>query len=271
MKIGIISSGNDTLTLRKILTKYDHEYLVYHDQTFSPFGAKDFAFILEEIKKAVSFLLSQWAEKIILDPVYELSLLGEEEHIFPLFTTYLQEYAFKHSLVGKIWILTDFGSADEVQPLLTSLAKDYQPIQAQLRTKTFSFPFSYRVKTATARPQGIADLGVHNPYLIRTLKNDLRYFKDANVDTLLPMHYHYFRMQRTIKGFFNFHKTRFHDLSVVEECFVALQNPPSPPLEKGVYSVHLRTNQDPKFLLKEKELIRLLQRGKGVELKIEKI
>ena len=59
MKIGIISSGNDTLTLRKILTKYDHEYLVYHDQTFSPFGAKDFAFILEEIKKAVSFLLSQ--------------------------------------------------------------------------------------------------------------------------------------------------------------------------------------------------------------------
>ena len=51
------------------------------------------------------------------------------------------------------------------------------------------------------------------------MKNDLRYFKDAYVDTVLPMHYNYFRMQRAIKSFFNFHKIRFHDFSVVEECF----------------------------------------------------
>jgi hypothetical protein len=61
--------------------------------------------------------------------------------------------------------------------------------------------------------------------LIRTLKNDLRYFKDALVDTIIPLHYHYFRMQRTIKGFFNFNKIRFHDLSVVEECFKKLIAP----------------------------------------------
>ena len=101
MKIGIVSSGNDTLALRKILTKYDHEYLVYHDQTHFPFGTKDFTFILEEIKKAVSFLLSQGAETVILEPVYELALTGGSP-ILPLFTTYLHTYAFKHSLVGKI-------------------------------------------------------------------------------------------------------------------------------------------------------------------------
>jgi hypothetical protein len=58
MKIGIVSSGNETLALWKILTKYNHEYLVYHDQSFFPFGSKDFSFIGEEIQKAVLFLRS---------------------------------------------------------------------------------------------------------------------------------------------------------------------------------------------------------------------
>jgi hypothetical protein len=148
-----------------------------------------------------------------------------------------------------------------------SASTSYQPTQNQQHTKTFNFPFQYRVKVATARSAGIADLGVHNPYLIRTLKNDLRYFKDANIDTLVPMQYHYFRMQRTMKAFFNFHKTRFHDLSVVEKCFQKLiENKVSSP-----YSVRVRTNQNPKFLLKEKELVWLLERGKSVKMKIEKI
>jgi hypothetical protein len=99
------------------------------------------------------------------------------------------------------------------------------------------------------------------------LKNDLRYFKDANIDTLVPMQYHYFRMQRTIKGFFNFHKTRFHDLSVVEECFKKLTENEAP----SPYRVNIRTNQSPTFLLKEKELVWLLQRGKEVKLEIERI
>jgi hypothetical protein len=74
-------------------------------------------------------------------------------------------------------------------------------------------------------------------------------------------------MQRTIKSFFNFHKTKFHDLSVIEECFKKLtENGQLSP-----YSVTIRTNQSPDFLLKEKELVWLLQRGKGVQLKIETI
>jgi hypothetical protein len=136
-----------------------------------------------------------------------------------------------------------------------------------MNIKKFSFPFHYRVKAAKARPLGIADLGVHNPYLIRTLKNDLRYFKDANVDTLVPMHYHYFRMQRTIKGFFNFHKTRFYDLSVVEECFRKLMEGK----ESCPYGVRVWTNQSLQFLLREKELVWLLERGKNVKMQVERV
>ncbi|MDR2416239.1 MAG: hypothetical protein LBD75_06675 [Candidatus Peribacteria bacterium] len=121
MKIGIISSGNETLALRKILTKYNHEYLVYHDQTFFPFGSKDFEFMLKEIQKAVQFLKEQGAEVILLDPVYELALAADEPTLLPLFTTYLQKYVFKYSLVGKIGIVTDIGSSNEVQKLLCNV------------------------------------------------------------------------------------------------------------------------------------------------------
>ena len=105
MKIGIVSSGNETLALWKILTKYNHEYIIYHDQLHFPFGAKDVEYIGEEIKKAVSVLKEQGVEKVILDPIYELILLQDEEvknDILPVFKTYLTEYVFPYSLVGKI-------------------------------------------------------------------------------------------------------------------------------------------------------------------------
>jgi hypothetical protein len=163
--------------------------------------------------------------------------------------------------------LTDFGSCDTVQEFIIEAAKGYQLTENQKNIKKFSFPFHYRVKAANARPAGIASLGTHNPYLIRTLKNDLRYFKDAKVDTLVPMHYQYFRMQRTIKGFFNFHKTRFHDLSAIDICFKNLVAGQA----SLAYSVHLRTNQDEKFLFREKELMWLLERGKRVKMQVARI
>ena len=105
MKIGIVSCGNETLALWKILTKYDHEYFIYHDQLHFPFGMKDFDYMLQEIKQAITFLKEQGVEGIILDPVYELALLQDQEvgkDILPVFKTYLMKYVFPFSLVGKI-------------------------------------------------------------------------------------------------------------------------------------------------------------------------
>ena len=51
------------------------------------------------------------------------------------------------------------------------------------------------------------------------MKNDLRYFKDARIDSFVPMHYRMFEMQRSIKSCFNAHKIRFHDFSFLEESF----------------------------------------------------
>ena len=270
MKIGIVSSWVDTLSLFKFLTRYDHQYLVYCDQEAFPYSEKSLDFVLSRIEKAGEFLKSKWAEVIIVDPIYELALkYGEKKpnfDIFPLFQQYLHEYAFNHSLVGKIWILSDFWSCSNVQKLLENEEKSYNPTDSQKSIKKFSYPFHYRVKSASSRVANINDLWVHNPYLIRTMKNDLRYFKDASVDTILPMNYHYFRMQRAIKSFFNFRKTRFHDFSVIEECFQNL-------VEKSdwKYWVTVRINQPSEFLHRYKELMWLMQRGKSVNVDIQEI
>lgn len=42
MKIGIVTSSNDMLTLFKFLTKYDHEYVVYYDQSHQFYGDQTF-------------------------------------------------------------------------------------------------------------------------------------------------------------------------------------------------------------------------------------
>ena len=270
MKIGIISSWIDTLALFQFLTRYDNEYLIYCDQTNFPYWEKSLDYVLECIEKAWEFLTKQWAEIIIVDPVYELAFKHSNKKlwskILPLFQEYIHKYAFKYSLVGKIWILSDFWSSSKIQELCEKETKDYKPTIEQESIKKFSYPFHYRVKSAHSRTTNINDLWVHNPYLIRTMKNDLRYFKDAYVDTILPMHYHYFRMQRSIKSFFNFHKIRFHDFSIVEECFTNL-------IEKSdwKYWVKIRINQPSEFLIRNKQVMWLIQRWKSVNVNIEEI
>ena len=226
MKLGIISSWIDTLALFKILSRYDNEYLVYCDQEGFPYWEKSIGSVLERIEMAWEFLISKWVDTIIVDPVYELAIKYENNWIWfdvlPLFQNYLYNFVFRHSLVGKIWIFSDFWSFWNVQWLFENEEKCYSPTDEQKLIKKFSYPFHYRIKFVSSWTMNINDLWVHNPFLIRTMKNDLRYFKDAYVDTVVPMHYNYFCMQRTIKSFFNFHKIRFHDFSAVESCFTWL-------------------------------------------------
>ena len=271
MNIGIISSWIDTLALFQFLTRYDNEYFVYCDQEWFPYWEKSLDFALNRIEKAREFLIKKWADIIIVDPIYELSLKYSKKNlsfkVLPLFERYLHDYAFKYSLVGKIWILSDFWSSWNVQKFFEYEEKNYKPTEEQKSIKKFSYPFHYWVKSTWSWTENINDLWVHNPYLIRTMKNDLRYFKDAYVDTVLPMHYNYFGMQRAIKSFFNFHKIRFHDFSVVEECFKSLMVENS----NWNYGVKVWINQPSIFLIRNKQLMWLMQRWKGVKVAIEEI
>lgn len=107
MKIGIVSSANESLLLFQFLCRYDHEYVIYYDSAHAPYGKKYFETSLSAVQKGIDFLLAQGVEKIILPPVYELYYLEDNvapfaTKILPLFSEYLLQQVFPYSLVGKI-------------------------------------------------------------------------------------------------------------------------------------------------------------------------
>ena len=94
------------------------------------------------------------------------------------------------------------------------------------------------------------------------IKQDLRYFKDAAVDTVIPLNYSYFLAERTIKKFFNFRKIRFHGLDKLEKSFKNLtQNVQSSP-----YQVKIHTTDSALTLTSSKKMLRLIQRGQSIEI-----
>ena len=149
MKIGIITSGNEWLTLFKFLHKFNHNYYVYYDQNNRPYGDKDFDVSLRCIEKWVEYLQAQWIEKIIVSPVYELYFLEKNKYvdiILPMFENYMMNCVFANSLVWKIWFMWDFADVEVAQNLVYNLSKKYTLSDNQRKIKKFHFHFSFWVK-----------------------------------------------------------------------------------------------------------------------------
>ena len=89
----------------------------------------------------------------------------------------------------------------------------------QKSIRKFHFPFSRWAKEVPLRKYFLAKLSFSSMMVNRVVKEDLKYFKDAMVDTLIPLNYGYFNYQNTITKFLNFKKIRFHKLEKIEELF----------------------------------------------------
>lgn len=95
------------------------------------------------------------------------------------------------------------------------------------------------------------------------LKHELRYFKDAHVDTVIPLNYLYFNAEKTIAKFFNFRKIRFHRLAKLEQIFLDL----TAKKENSDYAISIFATDHKAFLLREKRMLWKLQRGKQLSIK----
>ena len=268
MKIWIITSGSESLTLFRFLAKYDHEYVVYYDDLHWPYGDKSFDQSLSFVEAGIAYLTKQNVDAIIVSPVYELYIMQssafrmQKKNILPLFTSYIKEYCFAHSLVGKIGVLGDFADIEKAQSLLQKLEKTYTPTTNQKSIKKFHMPFHYRAKEVPSRKYYLTDLSYSHILVNKILKFDLRYFKDAMADTLIPFNYWYFHYQSTITKFLNFKKIRFHTIEKLEHIFQWLAGE----TKKGSYAVTVAYTGHAEFLKREKRVIRLLQRGKHTEI-----
>jgi hypothetical protein len=260
MKIGILSSGNENFALRPELQVLDHEYCVVCDLKFRPIQEKWQELSFERTKIFLDFFRKQNCEKVILSPLEELFFLDQEEQkdlIFPLFTQYLLGECFQKSLVWKLWLLGNFNDR-EAQNFFQNLAKKYFLSSAQSAIKKFQFPFAYWFREVPVWRYPFSKKILSQFVVNKQMKLDLRYFKDADVDTIIPLNYGFFHEEKTILRFFNAHRCKFHSLKSL--CL------PLWGLPKTNYAVELFVTADGHQIFEDKTLMYRLQRGKSIEI-----
>lgn len=253
------------LTLSKFLSTYDHEYIIYYDDLLRPYGDKPAALVQAVIADAMDVLIKRGVDTIILPPVRELAFRAHEK-VLPLFQTYLTDYCFTNSLVGKMWAIGDRSDIQIAQPLLESVAAEHTLTDNQQKIKKFHHPMNRWLKETPLRKYFLTVLSYSDPMANKVAKFDLRYFKDANVDTLIPLNYGYFNYQNTVTKFLNFKKCRFHKLDKVQHSFEKIVP------EKGTkYWISILYTGQKELLERQKKIIWTLQRGKSIEVQREKI
>lgn len=117
------------------------------------------------------------------------------------------------------------------------LSKQYRLQPHQLNTRSFHQPLAQRTKDTSLWNYLKQYTGARTTMINKIIKFDLKYFKDANVDTLIPLRYEYFSYQRTISQFFNQKKQKFHKRSVIQELSHAL----FPTIEDTITTINIYT------------------------------
>lgn len=168
---------------------------MYYDFFHRPYGDKTFDQSLACVEKGIEYLEQHGVEAIIVPPVYELFLIQnsevsiQKEKILPLFSIYVRDYCFKYSLVGKIGLFGDFADIEKAQELIKKIEKEYVLHDNQKNIKKFHFPFVYRAKETPLWKYYLTSLSYSNILVNKIIKFDLRYFKDAMTDTVIPLNY----------------------------------------------------------------------------------
>ncbi len=228
MHIWIISAGTENLVLMRFLQRFDCTYSVLLDSAYRPYGDKDTDVLLLRYVKLIETLIKKWADYVIVHPIYEMRLLQNidnpaiglvKKYILPLFGSYLHTFCLWESLIWKIWCLWTTWDIIHTQNLIQNEIKNYTLSDKQTNTKRFHTQFAFRTKTVPLRNYMLTSLSPREYFANTVIKFDCRYFKDAGVDTIIPLQYSYFLYQKTITNFFNQNKQKFHWLQKVEQCF----------------------------------------------------
>ena len=196
MKLGIFSSWLENLSLLKILKQYNVDLIVYINQDAWPIEDKTLEFQEKYINEAIEKLQKEWAEKIILHPIWELKYQNED-FIFPLYKKLIDQ-TLKYSIVGKIGLFGNTLDLNEVEKFLLEYVKNYQPTPRQKKIKKFDCCKFYKKEISVWKYNTVV-LWKRNWMLRKLIKTDLRYFFDCWVDSILPTTYDIFHFEHIIK------------------------------------------------------------------------
>ncbi len=260
------------LPLMQILNQYDHEYHFWLDRAYRPRGDKSSELRERRVQEWCDYLDKLGMDVIIVPPMCELAASNYQlsASVLPLFETYILEYALKYSIVGKLWLLCDQADMEWAQQVISEMASKYTPTDNQKNIKKFHTPFAMWKKNLRMWTYFITTYGRRDSMVRKTLKYDLRYFSDADVDTLIPMSRGHLFFQKIIKTRINRKKKRFHWLDAVKECFERIIGDKWQ-VAGGKYSMTLHCTDMPTPILAEQKWMSVLGRGGEVEVKIEEI
>jgi len=260
------------LALFSFLHRSEHEYIVRYDDAGAFWGDSSQEFVMNRVSLGIDFLLSKGVDVIIVSPIVELLLNSwtldyiSKIQILPLFSRYVLDECLPFSLVGKIGFMGDYLDVKIGQDLLKKLTANLVLTDNQRGIKKFHFPLAWWGKEVRLWNPLLENLSWSSTLLNTLIKNDLKYFKNAAVDTVIPMNYSYFWVQKTLQHLFNFNKTRFHGIEKLETVFQKLVTGKS-----STYKVSVFHTGHGEFLTRNKRLLWLLDKWKSGKVDIAKI
>jgi len=272
MKLGLVASDRDSLALCEFLARSGVELEILLDDRGGPWGEKSWDFVAGRVQKSLEFLRGRGVDAVILPPVWELAM-AEDEKILPLFQKILGEEVLPWSVAGKIGLLADLveeKSQENALRLVEEFAKkNFVPTERQQKIGKFGLKFW--LKSSPIRKSFRARLGVNHPMAGRVLRMDLRKFRDAGVDSLLPLDRGFWFFAKKIRGRARTKRVKFKDLRVVEEKFREIVAEKFGENREGDFSVRIFFTDSGAKIRGDKLLLWQLGRGEKVEILWEKL
>lgn len=135
----------------------------------------------------------------------------------------------------------------------------------QSNTKSFHASFAWWTREVSLRNYLLRRLSPRQ-YMVNTIiKHDLRYFKDAAVDTILPLQYNYFAFEKIIARYFGARRYKFHPMSSIASCFAAWYEE-NKEISSAAYTISLHATGSMHMLTQQKHLLAIMTRGGQEEL-----
>lgn len=266
----IITSGTENFNIVKLCQQLSIDHTIVIDSLFWPYQDKEEMFVQERVTKIMEYMSTQWATHFILPPGLELSLFNNNStfNILPLFKNYLI-HCLNHSLVGKIGFVGWHSDISQIESLFETMIKEYRLTENQSNTKRFKL--SKRIKDTSMRWYFTRLFSPRNMMINTIIKTDLRYFKDANVDTIIPLDYSYFNYQKTITSFFNQKRQQFHKRDILKEIFQTTISQETFWTLKNLWTLQLYYTGSLHLISENKKWERLLSQGKQKTIEYKKI
>ncbi len=273
MRIGILLSGYEQLPLFSVLNKFDCEYEIFVDRKYRPWPEKSNDLVNERIEYGLDYLINTIeVDYCIVPALYELEYLSSDwsykEKILPIYSSYIHS-CFWWSLVWKIWLLTTPSWYKNAQALIIDASKNYEFSKKQRATRKFNNPFSLWTKSVRMRAYYITSYSKKDWMVRKSIKNDLRYFHDAWVDTIIPTSWMFLYYEKVLHHQLNWKKIKFHWIDSIEKNITSLLW--SNEKEQWSYGITIHTTDESVGRLEEKKWVSLLTRWNKHTLRIKRV